>query len=82
MHVCDQRGSVRKWSDFDIQIIDIIPYHDILYSYKELIDLDTYLIDNPDDGLCTISAHELISKLIHFLNWETNLNANATFDYL
>ena len=31
-------------------------------------DLDTYLIDNPDDELCTISAHDLTPKLITFLN--------------
>ena len=44
------------------QIINIIPYHDILHSCKELIDLDTYFINNPDDELCTISAHDLISN--------------------
>ena len=38
--------------------------------------------NNFDDELCTISAHHLIPKLIHFLKWQTNLNAGAIFNYL
>ena len=35
-------GNASKWSDFDVQITDIM----IFFSCKELRDLDTYLINN------------------------------------
>ena len=38
--------------------------------------------NNPNDALCTISAHDLTPKLITFLSWQTNLNTDAIFDHL
>ena len=40
------------------------------------------IASNPDDELCTISAYDLISKLINFLNWQTNLNASTILNYM